>query len=427
MKKQTIYKKRRQTLGQRYSNTLFIIPSGDLARRSHSVYYRFKVPSDFFYLTGLSIPESVLIIYQEKSFLLQNLPSSEAQIFGENLFNIHLANDSLKNDFHIDSLQNLESLLKSYVTNADRLALPIGRVTMIDQLALQLISYSQTTRKRPRSTPIQLSDSHAFIGLLRLIKDQAEILQLEQACQKSSSAHEQLMKMQWIGASEQQVAQHIEKLFLEMQMPWTAYETIVGSGPRTTFLHSNPSAKIIDRTDLILVDAGAEKNGYCADITRVFPAAKRFSVLQKEMYEVVLQTQKEVIKNIQPGKNLNDLHQLTLSLINELLQKNGHPLQTRNQLELFMPHSTSHWLGLDVHDPSPYFNDDGRPIQLKAGMCFTVEPGLYFNQTEGPFKNYLGLGIRIEDDVLVTEQGSCVLTSAPKETEEIETLRPDVC
>lgn len=427
MKKQNIYQKRRQTLGQRYNNTLFIIPSGDLARRSHSVHYRFKVASDFFYLTGLSVAKSVLIIYQETSFLLQDIATLEDQVWGENLFNIHLANNSLKNDFHIESLQNLEPLLKSYVTNIDRLALPIGRTSMLDQLALQLASHSRATRNRPRSTPVQLCDSHAFIGLLRLIKDSTEVSQLEQACQKSSSAHEQLMKMQWIGVSEDQVAQHIEKLFLEMNMPWTSYETIVGSGPRATLLHARPSHKIIDRTDLILIDAGAEQNGYCADITRVFPAAKRFSNLQKEMYEVVLQAQKEVIKNIQPGKNLHDLHQLTLNTLNEILQKNGHPSQTNRQLEMLMPHSTSHWLGLDVHDPSPYFGDDGQPIQLEAGMCFTVEPGLYFNQTEGLFKNYFGLGIRIEDNVLVTEQGSRVLTSAPKETEEIEDLRPDNC
>jgi Xaa-Pro aminopeptidase len=207
-------------------------------------------------------------------------------------------------------------------------------------------------------------------------------------------------------------------------MQWTAYETIVGSGDRSTLLHARATDKVVHDGELVLIDAGGEWCGYCADITRVVPAGGKFSAKQREIYQTVLIAQKAAIAKVRPSVTLQEIHAVATEALIEQLSRLGHAEdELRRNIGQLMPHSTSHWIGLDVHDPCPYVDDTGSLIRLQAGMSFTVEPGLYFRSKE-IFPEFYGIGVRIEDDVVVTETGCEILTSAPKELEEVEFLRP---
>jgi Xaa-Pro aminopeptidase len=218
-----------------------------------------------------------------------------------------------------------------------------------------------------------------------------------------------------IGRTEREVCNSIESGLLANGMQWLAYETIVGTGSRSALLHARATDRVIAEDDVVMIDAGGEWRGYCSDITRTFPAGQRYTGEQRAIYELVLTAQKLALGAAQPGQTLVHLNQLAQDALRDGLARlglvgGGDP----DPLKSLMPHSTSHWIGLDVHDPSPYHDESGEPVRLQPGMCFTVEPGLYLAGRHG---------VRIEDDVLITPTGSEVLSSVPKEIEEIEEAR----
>lgn len=407
--------KRRLDLTKIYSRTLFVIPSGTVSMRSHSVGYRFKVASDFFYLTGVETHDAILLLAGNKTYLFSDFFKSEASVWGEEGF---LTETDLKNLSGVEklSLAHFESVLQDQVSDFDRLAAPLGRDQMVDQLLFDLISYQRRTRRK--ETALALTDSRTLIGQQRQIKSKEEIRALREAARRSSQVHRELLQVNFEGHTEIDVANWIEAQFLLKGMRWTAYETIVGSGERSTLLHARATDKKLHDGEWVLIDAGAEWQGYCADITRVMPVGKNFSQEQKNLYQVVLKAQKKTLESIKPGLTLTDLHEMAQFHLTEGLMTLNivHDLDIKK----LMPHSTSHWLGLDVHDPASYVDDRGQALRLQEGMVFTVEPGLYLRESIDA--NYKGLGIRIEDDVVMTSSGCEVLTDAPKELAEVEEL-----
>lgn len=411
MKQTQIHQKRRQTLANNFLRTLFVISSGSGCSRSHSVQYRFKVASDFFYLTGLEISDAILIVAGTKTYLVQ--PQNQDYVWGE--FNeISDEQKYLLSEIELLATDDFEKVISELSLQFDRVAAALGRSPKQDEVLMKLVGF-QRSHNRQRKIALQLVDSRALVGSIRLTKDQHEIENMKTAAERSSSVHRLLLQQNLVGKTEREVSNWIEAQFLLQNMQWCSYETIVGTGSRSTILHARASDRRIQRDDLVLVDAGAEWKGYCADITRTLPAGKFFSAEQKWVYQIVLKAQKAALNFIRPGVTLQEIHQLVLEQMQEELQK-------KVMMQRVMPHSTSHWIGLDVHDPCAYLDDNGQAIRLQAGMCFTVEPGLYFNRIEG-FEKYDGIGIRIEDDVIVSEEGCHVLSSAPKEIEEIEQLR----
>lgn len=370
-----------------------MIPAGHEVKRSHSIAFPHKTPSDFQYLCGLDLPGGVLVVAGQQSHL-----------FGEG---------------H-ESLARLEDVLSSHMPDFDRLAMPIDRERQVLDSVLGLITYSKRWKNRAGSAPLSLCDSRTLVGSVRLIKDPDEILNMREAARRSSKVHTELLSLQVAGRTEREVANWIEAGFLNLGMQWTAYGTIVGSGERTTQLHAWAGDKVIAAGDPIMVDAGGEWRGYCADITRTFPCSGKFTDPQAKLYQAVLSAQKSVIASVRPGRSLQDLHQIGQAALLEELERLGWQSV---DLEKLMPHGTSHWIGLDVHDPSPYFDDQGSAVTLKQGMCFTVEPALYCTRESGAPPEFQGLGVRIEDDVLVTKDAGEVITSVPKEIAEIEELR----
>jgi len=411
MKDKNIYQNRRNALTKKFSRTLFVIPAGHGAQRSHSVQYRFKVASDFYYLTGLQISDGVLIVAGSQSYLLQN--QNVDHVWGE-FSGLGAEDAELVQGLQLESIANLEKVLHDLTNEYDRIAFSFGRDQLIENTVLQTIQF-QRRLGRTRNFALDVCDSRTLVGSLRAIKEQDEIANLKLAGQKSSLVHQKLMQQKLIGRSEKEISNWIEAQFLLENMQWTSYETIVGAGSRSTVLHARATNQIVKENQLVLVDAGAEWKGYCADITRTLPSGDKFSSEQRYVYEIVLAAQKAALNAIRPGEALQSIHETVLEVFKE-------KLQTVIPLKRFMPHSTSHWIGLDVHDPCAYLDDQGKPIKLQNGMCFTVEPGLYFNQIEG-FEKFNGIGVRIEDDVVVTENGFEFLTAVQKEIDEIEQLR----
>jgi len=400
------YHHRRLRLGARHPRTLFVIPSGSVARRSHSVSHPHHTAADFTYLTGLEASDHLLVVIGERSFLLGR--EERDPLWGEDIVPAPEALAGLERR----DLGDLRELLEAHRAEFDRLALPLGRDAGLERCALDFIAYSRN-RARTRSTMPLLGDSSLLVGRLRLIKEPSEVECLREANRRTSRVHQRAREMDFVGCTEKEVAAWFEAQFKLEGMSWTAYQTIVGSGARSTVLHARPSDRVINEGDLILIDAGGEWRGYCADVTRVLPAGGEFTRAQNEIYSLVLRAQEEVLCAVRPGTTLPEIHRQAQAVLADGLSALGFE-RAGELLPEFFPHATSHWLGLDVHDPCPQLEDDGSEVRLAPGMCLTIEPGLYFRSPELS-GGYANIGVRIEDNVVVTETGCENLTEAPKD------------
>ena len=251
-----------------------------------------------------------------------------------------------------------------------------------------------------------------------LIKNKEAIKAMRTACGISSQLHMLSMTGAVVGLTEKELAQKISRVYETTEAGSWAYPMLVGAGSRTTIIHAKPTQKKIKDGELVLIDMGVKYKGFASDITRTWPAGKKFSKEQKTIYDIVLKAQKEVIKATKPGETLTGLHALAKEILLEELLR--HKVISKDQLSEVFPHKTSHWIGRLVHDACPYFNEDETAVKLEAGMLFTVEPGLYLKNRKD---KYNSIGIRIEDVVLVTEDGCEVISSVAKEVDEIEELR----
>lgn len=260
-----------------------------------------------------------------------------------------------------------------------------------------------------------------------LIKTKPEIDRLRQACAISSQLHLEIMSWPLKAETEVAVAARANRWRIGQTKnagacSWS-YPPIVGAGKRSTQLHAKPTQKLIQESEVVLIDAGLKRMGYCADITRTLPAGKKFGTTELEIYKIVLRVQKEIIRDVKPRTTLAALDRDGRARFHEYLAAAG--LIKKDQrgeklLKILFPHRTSHWIGKKVHDPCPYKYEDGSAIELAEGMVFTVEPGLYFKDASLLGRSF---GIRIEDVIVITETGHEVLSKAPKEVLEIENLR----
>lgn len=251
-----------------------------------------------------------------------------------------------------------------------------------------------------------------------LIKNSEDIKAMRKACGISAQLHTLSMTGAILGLSEKKLADKLTKFYNATEAASWAYPMLIGSGKRTTIIHASPTQKKIQSGELVLIDLGVKADGFASDITRTWPVDKKFTREQKTIYQIVLNAQKAVLKAAKPGETLTGLHELSREyLLDGLLR---HKIISKDELSEVFPHKTSHWIGRLVHDACPYFNEDQTAVKLETGMLFTVEPGLYLKDKYGKYSN---IGIRIEDVVLVTEDGCEVISSVAKEIDEIEELR----
>lgn len=425
-------RRRKNLMGMMDKHTIAIIPGAREVTRSRDTEYPFRQNSDLFYLTGFEEPDAVLVLVpgrrqgQVVLFCRERDPDMElwnGYRLGPEGAVAYLGVDDA---FPID---DLDEILPGLIEGTQRIYYSMGHDDVFDQRVMGWVNQIRKLVRTGAAPPADFTDLAFLLHEQRLIKSAAEVRVMRKAGEISAAAHVRAMQECQPGRYEYHLEAAIQHTFAEHGARFPAYNSIVGSGENACVLHYTENASKMRAGDLVLIDAGCEYQGYAADITRTFPVSGQFSAEQRAIYDVVLEAQRAAIAKVRPGNTWNQPHDATVRVITRGLIKLG--LLRGKERELikaeayrdFYMHRAGHWLGLDVHDVGEY-RVDGRWRQLEPGMVLTIEPGIYIaaDNTKVP-KRWRGIGVRIEDDVVVTEQGCDVLTGdVPKRADEIEAL-----
>jgi len=412
-------------------NSVAIIPSAREATRSNDTHYRFRQDSDFFYLTGFEEPDAIAVIKPSQSpqyTLFVRPRDPEREIWDGRRAGV----DGARQDFGADEsfpIAEFDEKLNDILDGAERLYYRLGVNSDLDDTIIRQIARMRAINRKPIHPPQTIIDPATVIHEQRVLKSPEEIEIMQRAADIAAEAHVEAMKAVRPGMNEYEVEALIERVFREKGAAAPAYTSIVGAGPNATVLHYINNDGQLRDGDLLLVDAGAEYKGYASDITRTYPINGRFTKPQREIYELVLKAQKACVEMVRPGVTHDELKQHSIEVITEgmvelgLLKGNTEELIKEKKHEQFYMHGLGHMLGIDVHDVGRYYyGKESRA--LEPGVVMTVEPGIYVSvATKDIPEQYLGIGVRIEDDVLCTSNGPRVLTTkVPKEADEIEAL-----
>jgi Xaa-Pro aminopeptidase len=432
------FKQRRaQLLAQLSDNCVVVMSAAKEVTRSRDTEYAFRQNSDFHYLTGFPEPDAWLILEKidgvTSSTLICRIKDKTAEIWQGRRIGKVLAKQQYLFD-NTASLDELDTVLKDKLNNKDVLYWAQGDDKSTDKQIFKLLAELRASARSGKIAPEQQIDVRPLIHEMRLFKSANEIAVMRQAGEISAAAHKRAMLFSAAqvksgkDVTEYQLEAEIHHHFAMNKARYPAYGTIVGGGDNACILHYTENKDEINPDDLVLIDAGCELEGYAADITRTFPVSGKFSPEQKAIYQLVLNTQQAVFDAIKPGARLKDLTDLSVKVITQglidlgILQGELKTLIDQNAHRAFYMHGLSHWLGLDVHDVGLY-NIDGEARPLKEGMVFTVEPGIYIDAESQCDPKWHGIGVRIEDNVVITQNGFENLTHpVPKTIEEIEGL-----
>ena len=422
------YQNRRDKLLKNLNdNSVAVIFSADEKLRNNDVAYKYRQSSNFFYLSGIDDPSLTLIFLKKNktlsSILICNKPNNKDKIWTGQL----PSKKSYKKQYFIDCVLYADQLNELDLKDIDHLYYEFSDRNHIETFLSALNKMESTRYTKTNdflSSRINLSN---LIYDMRRVKSKYEITQIAAAANVSSLAHHNLMKTCKPGMNECEIEAEFTSICMSNHSN-QAYPAIVAAGKNGCILHYTKNNSILKKDDLLLVDAAAEYNNYASDITRTIPVSGKFNMHQKKIYNIVLKAQKMAIKSCKPGKTLVDIHDvavknITKGLIDVKILKGSLESNIKNQkYKKYYMHNTGHWLGLDVHDPCSYVLND-KPVILKPGMIFTVEPGIYINTDSNIDTNYHNIAVRIEDDVLITSSGHKVITeNVPKEVNEIEKL-----
>ncbi len=431
---QSIFKARRKTLANKLpDSSIVIIPNKGHSIRSNDVEYRFRTDNDFYYLTGFEEPNSVFVLKKEKKdftyFLFVEPKDKEKEIWTGKRIGIEGAKQIYKADKSF-IFSDFEIKLKQLLQDSTHIFFPLGKNKNLDLKITGLINELKKSNRTGNKSPKDISDPRDIVHKMRLIKEPYEIDCLKTAARIAKEAHILAMAFTRPKLYEYEIEAIIEYRFRTLGSNGAAYPSIVGSGKNATILHYISNNKRIQNNDLILIDAGCEYNYYASDLTRTFPVNKKFSPAQKAIYEIVLEAQLKSIEQMKPGKRFIDSHNKTVSVLVDglkevgLLKGSKENIIKRGLYKRFFMHKVSHWLGLDVHDAGPYLDEKGNSIKLVPGMVMTVEPGIYIPSDPDIPAKFRGIGIRIEDDILITKNGNQILTAGtPKTINEIEAFK----
>ena len=408
-------KRREELLSMLGHDAVVIVSTNSEQKRNSDVSYPFRPDSNFWYLTGFTEPDAIAV-FSKENYAMFLRPKDEAkEIWNGIRLGVELAPETLLTDQAYDIgtfFDNIDSLIKK------------GSVIYYDAPGSDgWKDNSSTNIHNQRINSLferELKPLNPYISEMRLIKDKDEVKNMQDAANLASEAHMNAMKAAIPGLYEHNIASGFDSHFRNCNSEHS-YPPIVASGENACILHYTENNQELKEGDLLLIDAGCEINGYASDITRTFPVNGKFSEAQKEIYDVVLNAQKSAINSIKPGVSSNKPHETACEIITNGLIKLGI-MKSAEDLTKFYMHNTGHWLGLDVHDVgSKLINDEFR--EFKNGMVTTVEPGIYIRRDDKIDPKYWGIGVRIEDDVLVTASGNHVLSKkAVKDIDEIEQL-----
>ena len=427
------YAKRRRSLMDLMSpNSIAIIPSAPVTVRNRDVEHPFRQDSDFYYLSGFAEEHSVVVLIPGRDHgeyvLFCQEKIKEQEIWTGRRVGPEAAPEVLGCDDAFP-ISDIDDILPGLIEGKDRIYASLGVSPEFDRQLMQWVNHIKTQVRNGATPPHEFSALDHLLHELRLIKSPAEIEVMQAAADISAEAHTRAMQVVRPGMKEYQLEAELMHIFMAAGSRWPAYPSIVGAGDNACILHYTRNDDTISDGDLILIDAGCELDYYASDITRTFPANGVFSDAQRKMYQLVLDAQYAAIEAVKPGNHWNQPHEAAVRVLTEglvkygLLQGDVDELIEALAYRQFYMHKTGHWLGMDVHDVGEY-RIDGQWRVLEPGMVMTVEPGLYIapdDETVEP--QWRGIGIRIEDDVVVTEGGCHVLTSAVvKDVADIEAL-----
>ena len=429
------YQTRRSKLAQKLpEGSIAIIPAAHELLRNGDAHYRFRQDSNFYYLTGFNEPDALLVLVagaDAQSILFNRTRNpSEEQWTGKRLGQDGALSElGMHAAFPIDSV---EEELPKLLNGKSAVYYALARNAELEKTIMRSLNSLKGQVRRGVKVPAQLCDLEPILGEMRLFKSDAELDLMRRAASISVKAHEHAMRRCKHLEHEYQLEAELVYEFSRHGCRSVAYDPIVGGGENACVLHYTDNNQPLHRGSLVLIDAGGEYENYAADITRTFPINGKFTPEQKSIYEVVLKAQKAGIAAIKPGLPWNAVQQIMLRILTEglcilgILQGAVEELIAKGAYKPFYMHNSGHWLGLDVHD-SGLYKIDGEWRPLEPGMVLTVEPGLYISSNSvGVDKRWWGIGVRIEDDVVVTKTGHEVLTAAlPVDVDEIEALMRD--
>ena len=429
---QEFVQRRNKLLAQLDNNSVAIIPAAVEITRSRDTEFPFRQDSDFFYLTGFKEPDAVLVLSKDKqgegkSTLFCRNKDKTAEIWHGR----RVGYESAKSDYLFDEtypLSELDDELLQLVNGNLTLFYAQGTYSAFDDKVWALLNTLRGAPKKGYRAPEIIKDTRPLIHEMRLFKSDAEIAVMRKAGQISAAGHVRVMQFAKPGATEYQLEAELHHHYAMNGARYPAYGTIVGSGNNANILHYTENSDTLKAGDLVLIDSGCELGGYAADITRTFPVSGKFSEAQKVIYELVLKAQAAAFEHVKPGGTLVAANKAVMTVMTQGLIELGilsgelDTLVEKQACKAFYMHGLGHWLGLDVHDVGEYKLDEAdRPFA--PGMVLTIEPGLYFDEDAQVPEQYKGIGIRIEDDLLVTENGHENLTQdVPKTVAEIEAL-----
>ncbi len=424
-------RRRRELMAMMGPGSVAVLPAAPERIRNRDANYPYRQDSDFYYLTGFNEPEAVLVLIPGRKhgeyllFCRERDPAREVwdgpRAGQEGAVRDYGADDS----FPID---DIDEILPGLIEGREKLFYTMGVDLEFDQRVIGWVNEVRSNARSGAKEPGEFVSLQHLLHEMRLIKSRAEIEIMRRAAQVSAAAHRRAMEICRPGMMEYEIEAEFQAIF-RRHNGWPAYQTIVGSGANTCILHYVNNDKQLKDGDLLLIDAGVELECYASDITRTFPVNGRFSPEQKAVYEIVLEAQLAAIDQVKPGRSWNDAHEVATRILTQGLIDLGlleGPLDKaleQGDYRRFYMHRTGHWLGMDVHDVGDY-RVDGEWRVLEPGMVITVEPGLYIAAgSEGVDPKWWNIGVRIEDDVLVTRDGNEVLTKdVPKTVAEIEAL-----
>lgn len=423
---QSAFANRRAKLAEQMpSNSIAILGTAPTHIRNNDAEYKYRADSSFFYMTGFIEPEAVMVLEKAETEVKYTLFLREKDKLREIWDGKRIGLEGAKTDFAVDeaiAISKIDAVMPSLI---------MGKSHVIARFNTDLINWLDQAKLIQRGEGVvdTITNIDKLINEMRLVKDEHEIAVMKVAGQISAYGHIKAMQTVKPDMNEGRLEAEVNYAFAQYGCV-PSYNSIVAGGDNANILHYVENNQPLHDGDLVMIDAGAEYQYYAGDISRTFPVNGKFSEVQRQVYNIVLNANIEAIKSLKVGKHGKIHHETALKILTQglvdlgILTGNVDKLIEEKAYLPFYMHGTGHWLGLDVHDAGRYVGEDGTPRPLQAGMVITVEPGLYFaNDNKLVPEQYRGIGIRIEDDVVITDGEPLVLTSdVPKTIEGIEAL-----
>ena len=426
----TIYKNRRNNLKDLLpENSVLLIPGADTQYRNADSSFPFRQDSNFYYMSGFCEPASLMAIVNNKDGINSIVFVPPKDKLKEIWDGYRAGPIGAVEDFMFDKAfdnTHIDTMLPDILHGSEQVLYPIGKKSGFDQKVIDWTTAASSKDRHSKS--INIMDASSLIGNIRLIKDDHEIDLIRKACDISAEAHIAAMKAVKEGDSEQNIEGLYIHEFSKRGARYPAYNPIVAGGENACVLHYVENNQMLNDSDLLLVDAGCEYEMYAADITRTFPVSGKFSEEQLKVYEIVLEAMNAAIDCVKEGNSVMKPQEISEKVITEglvkigLLEGDPEELHKSGAYKDFYMHKIGHWLGLDVHDAGDYMEGSDF-IKFKPGMITTIEPGIYISSSMDVDDKWKGIGVRIEDDILVTKDGNENLTKkVPSDPHEIESL-----